>query len=151
MKLYKTELMVPRKANNHGTQSSQSKEKHEEKKELKTKRRLKREKRVYRQYYCLELQPSRVIFVHDPHILLRITETSLYNVDPLKPHFYTVKLGVTGEYIVCLILTEAVLTSTHNLCFEQNTKTNIGLLNLKIFMFGGKIFSIQMYLNRIVS
>ena len=28
-----------------------------------------------------------------------ITETCLYNFDPLKPHFYIVKLGFTGVYI----------------------------------------------------
>ena len=37
-----------------------------------------------------------------------ITKTYLYNFDPLKPYFYIVKLGFTG-----------VLTSTHNLWFEQ--------------------------------
>ena len=30
----------------------------------------------------------------------RITTTCLYNVDPLKPHFYIVKLGFTGVYII---------------------------------------------------
>ena len=34
-------------------------------------------------------------------------EICLYNVDPLKPHFYIVNA-------------ETILTSTHNLCFEQN-------------------------------
>ena len=54
-----------------------------------------------------------------------ITKTYLYNFDPLKPHFYTVKLGFTGVYIIFLIsaqnidYAEAVLTSAHNLCFEQ--------------------------------
>ena len=33
-----------------------------------------------------------------------ITKTRLYNVDPLKPHFYIVKLGFTGVYIIFLIL-----------------------------------------------
>ena len=28
-----------------------------------------------------------------------ITKTCLYNFDPLKPHFYIVKLGLTGVYI----------------------------------------------------
>ena len=28
-----------------------------------------------------------------------ITRTCLYNFDPLKPHFYIVKLGFTGVYI----------------------------------------------------
>ena len=36
-------------------------------------------------------------------------KTRLYNVDPLKPHFYIVKLGFTGVYIIFLFL----------LCFEQ--------------------------------
>ena len=29
--------------------------------------------------------------------------TYLYNFDPLKPHFYIVKLGLTGVYIIFLI------------------------------------------------
>ena len=33
-----------------------------------------------------------------------ITETCLYNFDPLKPHFYIGKLGFTGVYIVFLFL-----------------------------------------------
>ena len=32
-----------------------------------------------------------------------ITKTCLYNFDPLKPHFYTVKLGFIGVYIIFLI------------------------------------------------
>ena len=77
-----------------------------------------------------------------------ILKTRLYNFDPLKPHFYIVKLGFTGVYIIFLISvqnidcgysleppqwgssneypqsmfwaeSEAVLMSTHNLCFEQ--------------------------------
>ena len=31
------------------------------------------------------------------------TKTRLYNFDPLKPHFYIVKLGFTGVYINFLI------------------------------------------------
>ena len=34
---------------------------------------------------------------------LHITKTCLYNFDPLKPHFYIVKLGFTGVYIIFLI------------------------------------------------
>ena len=33
-----------------------------------------------------------------------ITRTRLYNVDPLEPHFYIVKLGFTGVYIIFLFL-----------------------------------------------
>ena len=36
-------------------------------------------------------------------VLCFITKTCLYNVDPLKPHFYIVKLGFTGVYIIFLI------------------------------------------------
>ena len=32
-----------------------------------------------------------------------ITKTRLYNFDPLKPHFYVVKLGFTGVYNIFLI------------------------------------------------
>ena len=32
-----------------------------------------------------------------------ITKTHLYNFDPLKPHFYIVKLGFTRVYIIFLI------------------------------------------------
>ena len=63
---------------------------------------------------------------------MTIMKTCLYNFDPIKPHFYIVKLGFTGVYIILLIsaqniycgnsldpLAEAVLTSTHNLYLEQ--------------------------------
>ena len=39
----------------------------------------------------------------DATIFVNITKTYLYNFDPLKPHFYTVKLGFTGVYIIFLI------------------------------------------------
>ena len=58
-----------------------------------------------------------------------ITKTRLYNFDPLKPHFYIVKLGFTGVYIIFLISAQkhrlwvlvrtAVLTSTHNIYFNE--------------------------------
>ena len=35
---------------------------------------------------------------------LVFTKKCLYNFDPLKPHFYTVKLGFTGVYIIFLFL-----------------------------------------------
>ena len=37
------------------------------------------------------------------HVLVYITKTRLYNFDPLKPHFYIVKLVFTGVYIIFLI------------------------------------------------
>ena len=35
-----------------------------------------------------------------------ITKTCLYNFDPHKPHFYVVKLGFTGVYIIFLIFAQ---------------------------------------------
>ena len=37
------------------------------------------------------------------HTSTIITKTCLYNFDPLKPHFYIVKPGFTGVYIILLI------------------------------------------------
>ena len=37
-----------------------------------------------------------------------ITKTRLYNFDPLKPHFYTVKLGFTRVYIIFFISAENI-------------------------------------------
>ena len=38
-----------------------------------------------------------------PWTSINITKTCLYNIDPLKAHFYIVKLGFTGVYIIFLI------------------------------------------------
>ena len=60
-----------------------------------------------------------------------ITITCLYNFDPLKPHFYILKLGFIGIDIIFLISAQRhrlwvlVLTSTHNICFELNIKKKI--------------------------
>ena len=73
-----------------------------------------------------------------PHI----SKTCLYNFDPLKPHFYTVKLGFTGVYIISFIsaqkhrfwvlfrtASKGVLTSTHNLYFEQKFENYQNILS----------------------
>ena len=44
---------------------------------------------------------SLFTFLHTKPCL--ITKTSLYNFDSLKLHFYIVKLGFTGVYIIFLI------------------------------------------------
>ena len=42
-----------------------------------------------------------------PHYLhMPITKTHLYYSDPLKPQFYTVKLGFTGVYIILPIFAQ---------------------------------------------
>ena len=43
---------------------------------------------------------------------LGITKTYLYNFDPFKPHFYIVKLGFTGVYIVFLISAQKQIVGT---------------------------------------
>ena len=88
-----------------------------------------------------------------PDIFYYITKICLYNVDPLKPHFYIVKLGFTGVNIIFLVSAQnhrlwvlvrtasAVLTSTHNLCLEQKYE-KYQFLSENFHFFGGKIFSI---------
>ena len=82
---------------------------------------------------------------------LRKHAYNVYNFDPLTPHLYIVKLGFTEVYIIFLIsaqkhrmwvLVEAVLMSTHNLCFEQQYEKYQKFLSEKFQFFGGKIFSI---------
>ena len=86
-----------------------------------------------------------------------ITKTCLYKFDLLESHFYILKLGFTGVYIIFLISvqthrlwvlvsTEAVLTSTHSLYFEQKSKNQN--FYLKIFVLLVVKFSV--YLNRLV-
>ena len=88
-------------------------------------------------------------------------KTCLYNIDPLKPRFYIVKLGFTGVYINFLISaqkhrswvfvrtasprSEAILTIIHNLCFEQKYE-NYQKFSSESFQFLVVKFSI--YLNR---
>ena len=69
-----------------------------------------------------------------------ITKTCLYNFDPLKPHFYIVKLGFTGVCIIFLISAQKhrlwvlIRTASHNLCLEQKYE-NIRVFYLKVFSF----------------
>ena len=77
-------------------------------------------------YRCLGLGEFIAMVIFTPGAL-HITKTYLYNFDPLTLNFYIVKLGFTGVYIILLIsaekfLVEAVLTSTHNLSFEQKSE-----------------------------
>ena len=82
-----------------------------------------------------------------------ITKTCLYNFDPLKPHFYTVKLGFTGVYIIFLISAQNIYcgyslepprrggsNEYHDICIKYE-KYEIFLI-WKFSFFGGKIFSI---------
>ena len=55
----------------------------------------------YRQLFYADAQSDQSLRCQLHWIL--ITKTCLYNFDPLKPHFYKVKLGFTGVYIIFLI------------------------------------------------
>ena len=84
-----------------------------------------------------------------------ITITCLFYFDPFKPHFYIVKLGFTGVYIIFFlnfaqrhrlwVLGEAILTSTHNLCFEQKCEKNQNFLSENFHFL---VIKFSVYLNR---
>ena len=98
---------------------------------------------IYDYFFFLDNCTSRNCFSLDGYVYI-ITKTCLYNVGTLKPHFYIVKLGFTGVYIIFhnsaqkhrlwVLVRAAVLTSTHNLCFEQKYKKYQNLY-LKFFIF----------------
>ena len=83
-----------------------------------------------------------------------ITKTRLYNFNPLKPHFYIVKLGFTGIYIIFLISAQNLDcgysleppqrggSNEYPLCFEQKYKKyrsflseNFQFLEMKFFIY----------------
>ena len=67
-----------------------------------TRHTVKRSRRIYCKYWQLASSTCTVNFTGACR-LYTITKTYLYNFDPLKPHFYIVKLGFTGVYIIFLI------------------------------------------------
>ena len=92
---------------------------------------------------------------------LHITKTYLYYFDPLKTHFYIVKLGFTGVYIIFLISAQKhrmwvlvrtassrrFLTSTHNLCFEQKYEKYQHFFSENFHFL---VVKFSLYLNRLV-
>ena len=61
-----------------------------------------RKKTLKRCYYVHSVRTQFVpVWQHIP-------KTRLYNFDPLKPHFYIVKLGFTGVYIIFLIFAQNI-------------------------------------------
>ena len=81
-------------------------------------------------------------------VIQYIMKTRLYNFDPLKPHFYIVKLGFTGVYIIFHISAQNIdcgysLEPPHrggsneypqSMFLSRNMK-NIRIFYLKIFHF----------------
>ena len=62
--------------------------------------------------FCGEVRKISIIYGLEKRLILsyyvlvahaNITKTCLYNFDPRKPHFYAVKLGFTGVYVIFLI------------------------------------------------
>ena len=94
---------------------------------------------------------SDLLCLHINKITKIITKTCLYNLDPLKPHFYKVKLGFTGVDIIFLISVQKhrlwvlVRTSTHNLYFDKKCEKYQIFLSENFYVFGGKILSIFEY------
>ena len=97
----------------------------------------------------------RRIWVFNGRTCQNITKTYLYNFDPLKPHFYIVKLGFTGVYIIFLISAQNIdcgyslepprwggSNEYPQTMFWAENKKNIRIFIWKFSFFGGKIFSI---------
>ena len=93
---------------------------------------------------------------------LFIRKTCLYNVDPLKPHFYIVKLGFTGVYIIFRIFAQNIdcgysLEPPHrggsnkypqSMFLSRNMKKYQNFFLSENFPFLVVRCSIYMYLNR---
>ena len=58
-----------------------------------------------------DIHINLVIFT-DVACTIYITKTYLYKFDLIKPHFYIVKLGLTGIYIILLILLKTLIVGT---------------------------------------
>ena len=73
------------------------------------------------------------------HVNLDITKTRLYNFDPLKPHFYIVKLGFTGVYIIFLISAQKhrlwVLVRTVSAKISKFLSENFQFLEVKFSIY----------------
>ena len=89
------------------------------------------------------------------HIWHAITKTHLYNSDHLKPHFYIVKLGFTGVYIIFLISAQNIESGyslepprrggsneyPQSMFWAEIWKISEFLSENFQFFFGGKIFN----------
>ena len=94
-----------------------------------------------------------------PENLVTVTKTYLYNFDPLKPHFYIVKLGFTGVYIIFIISAQNIDCGyslepprwggsneyPQSICFEQKYKKYQNFLSEKLSFL---VVKFSVYLNR---
>ena len=117
---------------------------------------------VYRRKVTLFLYAHRMwaVLLTTAYVIYLITKTCLYKVDPIKPHFYIVKLGFTGDTLFFLFLLKNIdcgysLEPPHRGGSKQYPQSmfwaemwKISELLSENFHFFGGIFSI--YLNRLV-
>ena len=62
-----------------------------------------------RKYCLLFFAEFKYLIFHNRIVKISekiISKTRLYNFDPIEPHFYILKLGYTGVYIIFLISTQ---------------------------------------------
>ena len=122
---------------------------------IKSSEKKKKEKRKKKNSYTL-MTAHRVQY--NPrcyNALCSITKTDPYNFDPLKPHFYVVKLGLTEVYIIFLFLLKNI-DFGYSLEPPRRGGSNeypqpmfwaekwkiADFFYLKPFSFGGKIFNV---------
>ena len=55
---------------------------------------------IHIEHFHIAVRISNILNCSTHMDTIVITKTCLYNFDPLKPHFYIVKLGFTGVYII---------------------------------------------------
>ena len=81
-----------------------------------------------------------------------IMKTCLYNTDPLKPHFYIVKLGFIEVYIIFLISAQKHILWVHVRTAEYQQSMFLSRnMKKKMFLFGNFQFlevKFSVYLNR---
>ena len=63
---------------------------------------------LYGELFFLLADATELNFNHPWQLELNITKTYLHKFDPLKPHFYIVKLGFTGVYKIFLFLLKSI-------------------------------------------
>ena len=81
----------------------------------------------------------------------RITKAYRYNFEPLKPHFYIVKLGFTGVYIILFISAERNMKNIRLFLSEKFSfffYFFIFLFFLFLFIFSFFVVKFSVYLNR---
>ena len=91
-------------------------------------------------WHCIWIVWDLIFYVN--HLL--ITKTGLYNVDPLKPHFYIVKLGFIGVYIIFLISTKNI-----DCGYSLEPPRRGGSNGYSQSMFRAEIWKIEFFLSEI--